>query len=128
MSSPPPIDFPTSELDAEMEDGTAGPAAPSSPANPLFLPGTPSAAGTPARQRASAAPNSTPLRVFSVARRALGMATPKENTIIFGSSPAKTPRRTVEFADSDPLDFPSSPAAAPTTQGIAEETFIPRFP
>ncbi|KAG2007180.1 ATP dependent DNA helicase [Coprinopsis cinerea AmutBmut pab1-1] len=124
MSSPPPIDFPTSELDAEMEDGTAGPAAPSSPANPLFLPGTPSAAGTPARQRASAAPNSTPLR-GSVARRALGMATPKRTPLFLAgssspvaypsSSPAKTPRRTVEFADSDPLDFPSSPAAAPTT-------------
>ncbi|TFK29479.1 cell division control protein 54 [Coprinopsis marcescibilis] len=122
MSSPPPLDFPSSDLDADMEDATAGQAAPSSPANPLFLPGTPSAAGTPARGgRSSVAPQSTPLRA-AVARRALGMSTPKRVNPLFAhpmdfpsSSPAKTPRRRQDAADSDPLDFPSSPAAAPQT-------------
>lgn len=76
MSSPPPIDFPSSEIDAEMEDGTAQ-NAPNSGTGPLFLPGTPSAAGTPARHRGSNAPGSDVFR-GAVARRAVGFpATPR---------------------------------------------------
>ncbi|KAF5348780.1 hypothetical protein D9756_009748 [Leucocoprinus leucothites] len=120
MSSPPPLDFPSSELDdIEMGDGASAeqsvPAAP--PVNPLFLASTPSAAGTPPRR---GAPPETPIR-GATARRALGMTTPK-GTPLFApgsssplaypsSSPAKTPRASGYNApqDSDPLDFPSSP-------------------
>ncbi|KAJ3527176.1 hypothetical protein NMY22_g9884 [Coprinellus aureogranulatus] len=127
MSSPPPIDFPTSDLDAEMEDGTAQPA-PNSGTGPLFLPGTPSAAGTPARHRGSDAPGSDVFR-SAVARRAVGLpATPRRggdplflaggssSPMAFpSSSPSKTPRRPQpNVMDSDPLQFPSSPAAAVT--------------
>ncbi|KAJ3527406.1 hypothetical protein NMY22_g9799 [Coprinellus aureogranulatus] len=127
MSSPPPIDFPTSDLDAEMEDGTAQPA-PNSGTGPLFLPGTPSAAGTPARHRGSDAPGSDVFR-SAVARRAVGLpATPRRggdplflaggssSPMAFpSSSPSKTPRRPQSnVMDSDPLQFPSSPAAAVT--------------
>ena len=65
-----------------MNDGTAAdqsmPDAP--PGNLLFLPATPSAAGTPVRQRYSNAPDSTPQRGV-MARRALGMQTPKRTPL-----------------------------------------------
>ena len=66
-----------------MGDGAAAeqsmPDAPQ-PGNLLFLPATPSAAGTPAPQRYSNAPDSTPLRGV-MARRALGMQTPKRTPL-----------------------------------------------
>ncbi|KAJ3562215.1 hypothetical protein NP233_g9712 [Leucocoprinus birnbaumii] len=80
MSSPPPLDFPSSELD-DIEMGESGgaeqsvPTAP--PANPLFLASTPSAAGTPGRR---AGPPETPMRGIA-ARRALGMATPRRTPL-----------------------------------------------
>lgn len=79
MSSPPALDFPSSDMeDVEMNDAAAEQSMPDAPppGNPLFLPATPSAAGTPAHQRYSNAPDSTPLRGV-IARRALGMQTPK---------------------------------------------------
>ncbi|KAG6907797.1 hypothetical protein DXG01_007336 [Tephrocybe rancida] len=111
MSSPPALDFPTSDGDIEMEDA----AAPSVPQQePLFLAGTPSAAGTPARRWGSNAPDSSPLR-GATARRAVGLGTPKR-TPLFAR---KTPRRRGDLPsdrpqDSDPLDFPSSPIASKT--------------
>ncbi|KAF8814423.1 cell division control protein 54 [Phlegmacium glaucopus] len=126
MSSPPALDFPSSDIDVEMNDGTAVeqsmPDAPP-PGNPLFLAATPSVAGTPARQRYPNAPDSTPLRGIT-ARRALGMQTPKRTPLFMpessspmafpSSSPVKTPQRRAalpldEPPNSDPLDFPSSP-------------------
>lgn len=76
MSSPPPLDFPSSELrDVQMEDGTHGeqsfPEAP--PPVPLFL-GSP--AETPSRPQRDNLPENTPLRGV-MARRALGFSTPK---------------------------------------------------
>ncbi|KAF8902618.1 cell division control protein 54 [Gymnopilus junonius] len=128
MSSPPALDFPSSEIDdVDMADGTSAPQtfedAPA--ANPLFLAGTPSTVpGTPARQRDFP---SSPLR-GATARRALGMSTPKRTPLFIGgssspmafpsSSPMKTPsQRRVTLAsdrpiDSDPLDFPSTPRAS----------------
>ncbi|KAG5639766.1 hypothetical protein H0H81_000046 [Sphagnurus paluster] len=125
MSSPPAIDFPTSDNDIEMDE--AGSNVP--PAQePLFLAGTPSAAGTPVRRWGSNAPDSTPLR-GAMSRRDAGMSTPKRTPLFApgssspmafpSSSPAKTPRRRPQLPsdmpmDSDPLDFPSSPIAAKT--------------
>ncbi|KAG1814176.1 MCM-domain-containing protein [Suillus variegatus] len=134
MSSPPRVDFPTSDIDdIEMDgpqDGTIDQSlsiAP--PPQRLFLPGTPSAAGTPARQRYANSVTATPMSGIA-ARRALGMSTPRRapRTPLFApgssplgfpsSSPTKTPRRRVAidsdpaFPDSEPLAFPSSPAAA----------------
>ena len=89
MSSPPALDFPSSEMDdVEMGDGTATTTAGQSmsqapPADPLFLAGTPSVAGTPARQRY--ADQSSPLR-GATARRALGMSTPKRTPLFAGRS------------------------------------------
>ena len=84
MSSPPAIDFPSSEVDdVQMGDGTsAEQSMPEAPpvGVPLFLAGTPSAAGTPARQRYQNGPESTPLRGV-IARRALGMDTPKRTPL-----------------------------------------------
>ncbi|KAI0772722.1 MCM-domain-containing protein [Trametes elegans] len=88
------------------------------PRAPLFLEGTPSVAGTP--------------RHGSVARRAVGMSTPRRQTPLFApgtssplafpsSSPNKnaTPTRVRKLnydvpgsQDSEPLQFPSSPAGA----------------
>ncbi|KAJ8522534.1 hypothetical protein ONZ45_g900 [Pleurotus djamor] len=113
MSSPPALDFPSSEMDL---DGDANAQAPAPEA--LFLPGTPSTSmGTPAR---------TPMTGFA-ARRAIGLTTPKSNRtplfapgsspLAYPSSPVQTPRRRLQDGamDSDPLDFPSSPVrpAAP---------------
>ncbi|KAG1778774.1 MCM-domain-containing protein [Suillus placidus] len=138
MSSPPRVDFPTSdiddiEMDGPPQDGTIDQSlsiAP--PPQRLFLPGTPSAAGTPARQRYANSVAATPMSGIA-ARRALGMSTPRRapRTPLFApgssplafpsSSPVKTPRRRVAidsdpaFPDSEPLAFPSSPAAALAT-------------
>lgn len=138
MSSPPRVDFPTSdiddiEMDGPPQDGTIDQSlsiAP--PPQRLFLPGTPSAAGTPARQRYANSVSVTPMSGIP-ARRALGMSTPRRapRTPLFApgssplafpsSSPAKTPRRRVAidsdptFPDSEPLAFPSSPTAALAT-------------
>ncbi|KAG2082080.1 hypothetical protein BD769DRAFT_1545818, partial [Suillus cothurnatus] len=138
MSSPPRVDFPTSDIDDiemdEPQDGTIDQSlsiAP--PPQRLFLPGTPSAAGTPARQRYANSVAATPMSSIA-ARRALGMSTPRRapRTPLFARdrklpsripklSPAKTPRRRVAidsdpaFPDSEPLAFPSSPAAALAT-------------
>ncbi|KAI0753308.1 MCM-domain-containing protein [Daedaleopsis nitida] len=119
MSSPP-RDIPTSDLeDVEMDDTLVDPSMPNAPPRgPLFLEGTPSAAGTPTHN--------------AIARRALGMSTPRrKQTPLFApgtssplpfpsSSPSKnkTPAR-IRRLDSDvpgsqgsePLAFPSSPAS-----------------
>lgn len=58
----------------EANNGQTMPDAP--PYNPLFLAGTPSAAGTPRPSGASNAPDTSPLRGLT-ARRALGMSTPR---------------------------------------------------
>jgi DNA replication licensing factor MCM4 len=72
MSSPPALDFPSSDLDVPMEDGTAEESMPNAPpAQPLFFAGTPSVAGTPRRDGV-------------VARRALGMTTPKRTPLFNG--------------------------------------------
>jgi hypothetical protein len=85
MSSPPALDFPSSD-DVAMGDDSMitgeQSMANAPPVHPLFFAGTPSASGTPARQRVSNAPDSTPLRGIT-ARRALGMSTPKK-TPLFG--------------------------------------------
>jgi len=85
MSSPPALDFPSSELDdVDMNDGTnveqSMPEAPT--ANRLFLAGTPStSAGTPSRQQYQVP--SSPLR-GATARRALGVNTPKRTPLFMG--------------------------------------------
>ena len=69
-----------------MNDGTpAEQSMPDAPP-PLFLPATPSAAGTPARQQYVNAPDSTPLRGVT-ARRALGMHTPKRTPLFMRKKP-----------------------------------------
>ncbi|KAI5994189.1 hypothetical protein EDD15DRAFT_2262138 [Pisolithus albus] len=78
MSSPPPIDFPSSDLeDVEMDgppqDGSTEEQSMSIAPQRLFLEGTPSAAGTPARQRYEA---TSPLTGIA-ARRAVGLSTPR---------------------------------------------------
>ncbi|KAJ7368041.1 cell division control protein 54 [Mycena albidolilacea] len=122
MSSPPALDFPTSD-DVEMgEAGQTMPDAP--PMNPLFLAGTPSAAGTPSRPMDSDdGPLDTPLQNL-MARRAVGLSTPKRTPLFNpgsssplaypSSSPAKkAPGRASMNSgapfDSDPLEFPTSP-------------------
>ncbi|KDQ56636.1 hypothetical protein JAAARDRAFT_70353 [Jaapia argillacea MUCL 33604] len=131
MSSPP-MEFPSSD-DVDMQDGTTlaeQSMANAPPPQSLFLPGTPSVAGTPARRSAAA---SSPIR-GEIARRAVGMATPKRTPLFApggsssplpfpSSSPAKktparrgnqraaTPRSGI---DSEPLDFPTSPTVIAT--------------
>lgn len=137
MSSPPRVDFPTSDIDDIEMDGPQDSTIDQSlsiapPPQRLFLPGTPSAAGTPTRQRYANSVAATPMSGIA-ARRALGMTTPRRapRTPLFApgssplafpsSSPTKTPRRRVAidsdpaFPDSEPLAFPSSPAAALAT-------------
>ncbi|THH00256.1 hypothetical protein EW026_g2226 [Hermanssonia centrifuga] len=137
MSSP--LNFPSSDPpDAEMQDSTHSeqsmPNAP--PAQPLFFPTTPSAAGTPSRPRDfSDAPSSPTPMSGLMARRAVGLSTPRKKAPLFApgssspmafpssSSPMKTttPRRVRvldadapdPMHDSEPLDFPSSPMATP---------------
>ncbi|KAJ7774278.1 cell division control protein 54 [Mycena maculata] len=129
MSSPPALDFPTSD-DVEMGDDLAGQTMPDAPPiNPLFLAGTPSAAGTPARPwQSDDGPQDTPMQGL-LARRAVGMNTPKRTPLFNpgssspmafpSSSPTKNARRSANLNsgapfDSDPLDFPSSPTKAAT--------------
>ncbi|EIN14579.1 MCM-domain-containing protein [Punctularia strigosozonata HHB-11173 SS5] len=134
MSSPPPIDFPTSDMDdIEMDDAatTGGQQSMSGapPVQSLFLPGTPSTSGTPSRRNVPQTPTSG-----TVARRALGMSTPRQQrTPLFapGSSspmafPSSSPTKKTPVGrrrlgdsddprsamDSEPLDFPTSPATA----------------
>jgi DNA replication licensing factor MCM4 len=77
MSSPPALDFPSSDLDVPMEDGTAEESMPNAPpAQPLFFAGTPSVAATSVA--------GTPRRDGVVARRALGMTTPKRTPLFNG--------------------------------------------
>ncbi|KAI6016388.1 MCM2/3/5 family-domain-containing protein [Pisolithus microcarpus] len=140
MSSLPPIDFPTSDLeDLEMDgppqDGSTEEQSMSIAPQRLFLEGTPSAAGTPARQQYEAhAAASSPLTGIA-ARRAVGSSTPRRQprTPLFApddsssplafpsSSSVKTPRKRVTIdsdppapGSSEPLAFPSSPAPATT--------------
>ncbi|KAI0922862.1 hypothetical protein AcW1_002588 [Taiwanofungus camphoratus] len=132
MSSPPQ-DIPTSDLDdVEMQEGTTMSDVPL--AEPLFFPSTPSANGTPVRRRDNLA--NTPGGMSGImARRAIGMNTPRRRTPLFAggsssplpfptSSPTKSrtsarkTRMTSEVPgsshDSEPLDFPSSPAPVAT--------------
>lgn len=84
MSSPPALDFPTSD-DVQMDDDTGQQTVPDavSQQNPLFLAGTPSAAGTPRTRRGqSGVPDSTPLR-GAVARRALAATQTPKRTPLF---------------------------------------------
>ncbi|KAK7061499.1 DNA helicase [Favolaschia claudopus] len=128
MSSPPALDFPASD-DVEMEEGgQTMPDAP--PRNPLFLAGSPSVAGTPARPLASDdGPMDTPLQGY-MAKRAVGMSTPRRKPLFNpgssspmafpSSSPAKSARGRASLnsgapLDSDPLDFPSSPVKPAAT-------------
>ncbi|KNZ72799.1 DNA replication licensing factor mcm4, partial [Termitomyces sp. J132] len=77
MSSPPALDFPTSDNDIEMGDDSASNVLQQ---GPLFLAGTPSVTGTPVRRSGSNAPGSSPLRGM-MARRALGLNTPKKTPL-----------------------------------------------
>ncbi|KAJ7276148.1 MCM2/3/5 family-domain-containing protein [Mycena haematopus] len=102
MSSPPALDFPTSDVD--MEEQTM-PDAP--PINPLFLAGTPSAAGTPSR--AIASDEGTPLQGL-MARRAVGMTGSSSPMAFPSSSPVKNvPRRAIT-----PVLIPWPPGSGPT--------------
>lgn len=94
MSSPPqtpmspPQDFWTDDVD--MQDGEDGahadqPASDAPAAEPLFLASTPSVAGTPARRRNIATPGS---RTSEVARRAVGLSTPRGKTPLFAGESA----------------------------------------
>lgn len=86
MSSPPALDFPSSEMDdVEMGDGAVEESMPNAPPiqEPLFLNATPSAAGTPARRWGSNAPQNSPLRGL-VARRAVGLSTPTKTPLFNG--------------------------------------------
>ncbi|KAL1721505.1 MCM2/3/5 family-domain-containing protein [Schizophyllum commune] len=101
-SSPAPIPD-----DVDMNDGTIEQTFPDAPnAESLFLPGTPSAAGTPARSRASRAPDTSPSRNV-VARRAMGMNTPR-----------RTPQTPLFEGGSSPMNYPSSSARSGARSGL----------
>lgn len=69
MSSPP-MDFPSSDDgDVNMQDADQP--------QPLFLAGTPSVAGTPARRGRGESGTVTGTPTSIMARRAMGMSTPK---------------------------------------------------
>lgn len=78
MSSPPALDFPSSDVDMNEE----GEQTTNNNNNPLFLAGTPSTnAGTPARPRGNqSVAGSSPLRGIT-AKRALGLSTPKQRPL-----------------------------------------------
>ena len=84
MSSPPAIDYPSDDADVDMGDGTNGeqsmPNAP--PVQPLFFPGTPTTPASRRGQSMNAMPSS-PIG-SAVARRALGMTTPKRTPLFEG--------------------------------------------
>ncbi|KAH8101679.1 MCM-domain-containing protein [Cristinia sonorae] len=132
--SSPPLDFPSSDMDAEMQDEAGAgeqSMAEAPPPQPLFFATTPSAAGTPAR-RSNASVTGTPNAFANVmARRAVGLSTPRrKGTPLFergsspssplafpSSSPAKdlsTPRAP-RFQPSDGLGVDSSPLAFPSS-------------
>src|SRR6266550_4774078 len=110
MSSPPPLDFPSS--DVQMEDSTqpeqSMPEAP--PPLPLFL-GSP--AETPSRPQRTNIPQSSPLRGV-MARRALGLNTPKSARTPLFAGPwfcarlFVTDNSTFPERSSSPMAFPSS--------------------
>jgi DNA replication licensing factor MCM4 len=114
MSSPPALDFPTSD-EIEMTSVEEGQTRPDAP--PLFLAGTPSAAGTPARLWASddgSQAGNTPMQGL-MARRAVGMSTPKR-TPLFNRKPVTSLQLavllTIDIAgSSSPMAFPSSSPA-----------------
>ncbi|ESK94820.1 cell division control protein 54 [Moniliophthora roreri MCA 2997] len=109
MSSPPALDFPSSD-DVQMEnEGENG--GTDAPQDPLFLAGTPSTTrGTPARSAIANPATSSPLRSVA-ARRAIGLSTPKKRPLFNpggssspmafpSSSPTKTPRARAPLFDS----------------------------
>ena len=86
MSSP--LKFPSSDpaTDQDMDGGnTTSESLPNAPPRqPLFFAGTPSAAGTPSRRRdVSAAPSSPSAMSGIMARRAVGMSTPRRKQPLF---------------------------------------------
>ncbi|KAF7331825.1 DNA helicase [Mycena kentingensis (nom. inval.)] len=116
MSSPPRVNFPSSDAPDDVEMQETFPDAP--PQQDLFFPGTPDAAGSPARSYAA-----TPMSGI-MARRAVGLSTPKRTPggASTGSSPlafpSSSPNKNArglssDVLDSDPLDFPSSPTKTP---------------
>ncbi|KAF9016573.1 cell division control protein 54 [Hymenopellis radicata] len=127
MSSPPRAELPSSD-DVEMEDigsvaGTPLHSEAGDP-NPLFLQGTPSAAGSPSKRRQQSASFATPMSGM-VARRALGMKTPNRTPLFrdgsssppklgYPSSPTK-PGASDPPPDSDPIVYPTSPLKATST-------------
>ncbi|KAL0570649.1 MCM DNA helicase complex subunit [Marasmius crinis-equi] len=118
MSSPPRLEFPSSDdvqMQEEEENQTNGGQAP----EPLFLAGTPStSAGTPSRSRRGDPMTSSPLRSVT-ARRAMGLSTPKRAPLFNPSgstspmafptsSPSKTPRAGPDRTPSGPRTSQSS--------------------
>ncbi|KAL0565914.1 MCM DNA helicase complex subunit [Marasmius crinis-equi] len=118
MSSPPRLEFPSSDdvqMQEEEENQTNGGQAP----EPLFLSGTPStSAGTPSRSRRGDPMTSSPLRSVT-ARRAMGLSTPKRAPLFNPSgstspmafptsSPSKTPRAGSDRTPSGPRTSQSS--------------------
>ncbi|CAK5275775.1 unnamed protein product [Mycena citricolor] len=123
MSSPPAPEYDDIQMEDGAEEGQTMPDAP-----PLFLAGSPSVSGSPMRPNwGSDDPQATPMQGL-MARRAVGLSTPKRtppgdsSPLAFpSSSPAKNPVRRSNLNsdaifDSDPLDFPSSPAKRVTAQ------------
>ncbi|KAL0066863.1 MCM DNA helicase complex subunit [Marasmius tenuissimus] len=102
MSSPPALDFPSSD-DVQMQEDEENQNNTGQAQQPLFLLGTPSTvAGTPSRSRRGEPTASSPLRSVA-ARRAVGLSTPKRAPLFNpsgtsspmhfpSSSPSKTPR------------------------------------
>jgi hypothetical protein len=79
-SSPPAIDFPTSDADVEMEETPVDsvPHAPPRQQTPLFHAASPSVSGTPRHLPGSSIYGSSPIRGLT-ARRAVGMDTPRRH-------------------------------------------------
>lgn len=82
MSSP--LKFPDSDPpDVDMEEDATFPDAPAQQ-QPLFLASTPSAAGTPSKHRGGSVAASSPGDMSGLmARRAVGMETPRRKTPLF---------------------------------------------
>ncbi|KAK7049821.1 MCM DNA helicase complex subunit [Paramarasmius palmivorus] len=124
MSSPPALDFPSSD-DVQMENGAEDNTNTDAPQEPLFLAGTPSASGTPSRRSVFANPaTSSPLRNVA-ARRAVGLSTPRRAPLFNpggssspmafpSSSPTKTPKARAPLFDSPiPSQEPDPDSSAP---------------